>query len=303
MPKPAPPKEARRVLGDLPLSEYIPADAAHAGTKRHHSSPAKTPFMSPHKRRMLAVDGLISPNKTPLSRTHLEPNEAVFASPARRLDFAALSLRSVPPSPSKAMDTDDNPFSTPRPARSASGASGSRATKLAPSPELTLASCSSRAVSWVPRLSPSAPTARVLDFYASDEYHTSAHYPGFDVAIDVLQPAAHFPTPTRASSGLQSQDNQAAEELDGTKENVAPRRKVKKPKTSNPVVVKPPASPSKSSSRASTEGRRTMGPLFMSGSDPSGATVIRTPLASPQLLRRLALQVEVDENMDLDSPY
>ncbi|KZW03776.1 hypothetical protein EXIGLDRAFT_758101 [Exidia glandulosa HHB12029] len=308
----------RRVLRELPLEQFVPADAlvspAAAGKKRPHPSPGG--LLSPHKRRILDVEGMLSPSK----KIHASPARrrvdlAGPSSPARKLDFASMA---PPPAPSPAkktvLDASDNPFAPPSPDRTPTAQR--TAPKLVPSPELETAT---RTKSATRGLATPPPSQESLEsYYASYEYEASVHYPGFTIALD--NGLTSYPTP--ATSAASSQDSEAETEIgddkenahaDDCKENRPPRRKIKKAAT-DPAGVKPlrprVSSPVASSSALLSPRARSPRASLPADTCPSINAVLFAkplaplPLASPSVAerkrRRMALECEADEETAID---
>ncbi|KAL1738638.1 hypothetical protein HDZ31DRAFT_50680 [Schizophyllum fasciatum] len=210
-----------------------PASPHSRPNKRPHS-PGEVGLYSPAKRRILEVEGIISPQKmkSPFSSAYRNPAADKFAdallgpgSPAKRLDF--LSAPDEGGSLSSSCTGNATPKATPA--------------RLAPSPKLRLATDASHAddCEMTDYFSPplhdvAPPTASSVNFHHVPRVPpplmdaTSLHYPGFQIHLDefdvVYEPQADGAMSTPAP--VQKAD----------KENVpAPRRGKMKKSATDPI--------------------------------------------------------------------
>ncbi|KIK67831.1 hypothetical protein GYMLUDRAFT_795221 [Collybiopsis luxurians FD-317 M1] len=216
-------------LGEWPLERFLPSSSKSSGPSRPNKrplSPGGPSLFSPAKRRILAQEGILSPEKT-------------IKSPLKGYGVGFGDLLREPGSPAKKLD-----FGLPQPEAATSSASTRPSTpsravlsrSLAPSPELV----SKASAKSTPRR-----TFDNDDFFATPDRLSSSksshlppplfnlvsrelpappdpqsvHYPGFVVHQD-----AHNPVINPAALDSLSQ----LEDHDEWKENVVPRRKVKK---------------------------------------------------------------------------
>ncbi|KAK0499844.1 hypothetical protein EDD18DRAFT_865104 [Armillaria luteobubalina] len=215
-------------LREWPLERFVPAgsnlppptnpfksDRPH---KRAHS-PTPTPF-SPTKRRILFGEGIFLPEKTvksPLRQRLASPARFTEilqgpGSPAKKLDFGSMGRLSTcgPLFPSS--EPEDDVSSSSRHA-------------LAPSPRLSssLVQKDPTASADTPRYAPSSTSTQSTSSLPPREPiptfpDHSIHYPGFDVYPDAdieMLPPIILPSPSDLSK-------------DSHKENLPPRRRVKK---------------------------------------------------------------------------
>ncbi|KAL0949315.1 hypothetical protein HGRIS_009391 [Hohenbuehelia grisea] len=234
-------------LQELPLELYVhsdPTTSTNSKLTRSHKrplSPGAPNLFSPAKRRILAEEGILCPDKTAKSPLSLSSRRiasaAAFAdalrgpgSPARKLDFGTPKNNRECHSTQLAQEPlFASPTKTP-----------TRSTHhtLAPSPELTPKSRSNS-------LPPSDSDVSEMDINASDlPPHSpprifriplmvpremppppdpqSVHYPGFDVYVDT-----HLSLP-HARDAPREADSARQPDAEWYKENMPPRRKVKK---------------------------------------------------------------------------
>jgi hypothetical protein len=207
---------ARHPLRDLPLDSFLPIE--HRASSKRPLSPSAA-LLSPSKRRILSTEGLYSPEK----RRNSAPSRQLFSeavcspsSPARKLDFAALSHptpRTVDSKPVR--DASSRPQTPVR--------HPGDPPRLAPSPEIASGSASSMLTTCYAPSHYSPTNDRPLPMLIPREMPTfadrqSAHWPGFDV-----HPDTHIAIPT-SQTNLRTPDAPVIYDEDDTKENVRPRK-------------------------------------------------------------------------------
>lgn len=284
----------------LPLDQFLlPASGT---SKRPHSPGAPTPF-SPAKRRLLNDEGLF---KTPLPRNTDSSRFATVlaspASPARVLDFGGLP-RSNAGDPQKRPAVPQHPSGTlPSHSSSTSSSSSSSHTGLAPSPELkprgtrptriTGDEASVNLFDFDTLPSPSAsPTSSSFTLVPRDLPPQidprSAHYPGFVVYQDPHIVVYNPPTDNGPGPDDMDEDAQVC------KENVAPRRRLKKMAT-EPLPKTNHLSASGTPAKKSYSVQDT--PRMPPRSNVDGMRGIRSPSMTPQTaIHKGMLQLMKDE--------
>ncbi|KAF8504212.1 hypothetical protein JB92DRAFT_2968053 [Gautieria morchelliformis] len=205
---------ARHPLRDLPLDSFLHIE--HRASSKRPLSPS-TALLSPSKRRILSAEGLYSPEK----RGNSTPSRRLFSesvcspsSPARKLDFAALSPRTprkvdmkpVRDASSRPQTPVQHPGDLP---------------SLAPSPEIASGSASSLSRTCDAPSHCSRTNDRPLPMLIPREMPTfadrrSVHWPGFDV-----HPDTHIAIPT-SQTNPRTPDAYVIYDEDDTKENVGP---------------------------------------------------------------------------------
>ena len=283
-------------LMPLPLDQFLlPARPS----KRPHSPGGPTPF-SPAKRRILNDEGLFAPTKTPLPRNAAFATASRFshvlagpASPARVLDFGLPRNYGGDPEKRPAAAAGPQPGGTSTGHRSTSSRSG-----LAPSPEIKPRD--------VPRSASAPRDVDPFDFDAlpspsnsptssnftlvprelpAQTDPTSIHYPGFvvyqDPHIVVYPPAANEPSPD---------DMEMDAEV--TKENIAPRRKVRKAVTE--AVVK-----GDTSSPKGTPVKKS----YTVHDTPRAMSDKRSPMWTPQNTIHKGMRQLMKDELDIGEDY
>ena len=213
----------RHPLKDLPLESFMYSE--HRTAMKRPLSPSAT-LLSPSKRRILSAEGLYSLEK----RRNSAPSRQLFSnfldsppSPARKLDFAALSH----PSPRKA-DARPAPDASFRPQTPSQRAHD--APRLAPSPEISSSSALGTSTSInrnsSPISNPPPPLLIPRDMPTFSD-RQSVHWPGFDVHADTY---IAIPTSETIAHGSNVPDT-----FDGDdgKENVKPRKRAGKGSAQN----------------------------------------------------------------------
>lgn len=292
MPRPGP-------LMPLPLDQFLlPARPS----KRPHSPGGPTPF-SPAKRRILNEEGLFSLDrscKTPLPRAGALATPSRFshvlagpASPARILDFGL-------PRNNNGGDPEKRPAAAPLPGGTSTGhRSASSRSGLAPSPEIKprdapRAASAPRAVDPFdfdalpsPSSSPTSSSFTLVPRELPPQIDpTSVHYPGFvvfqDPHIVVYPPAANEPSPD---------DMEIDAEV--TKENTAPRRRVRKAVTEAVVkgdTLSPKGTPVKKSYTVHDTPRGSMSDM-------------RSPMWTPRNTIHKGMRQLMKEELDIGEGY
>ncbi|KZP07754.1 hypothetical protein FIBSPDRAFT_875192 [Athelia psychrophila] len=240
-------------LQELPLEHFLPPNPnlprspykLGKGSKRPLSPGAPSTY-SPAKRRILAVEGILSPEslKSPLSAAALYPTRFGDLargpdSPARKLNFG-LPKNHTESSPGSSTVVHSTPSShtnaTPTRTKSKS---------LAPSPVLLSKSTASAlpalpsdgsemddyfSTPQPPRYNTRSSTSNTLPMMIPRELppppdRQSMHYPGFDVLPDT-----HIPLLRARSVSVEPLDmgSEPKRDKECCKENVAPRRRAKK---------------------------------------------------------------------------
>lgn len=243
-------------LQDLPLDQFLPPNPnvpispfkSARGIKRS-LPPGPPTLFSPAKRRILNAEGICSPEltlKSPVSMSsRARQSPARFAdlvrgtdSPARKLDFGlpknhsqSTAGRTTVINSAASSQFEGSLDMTPTRISSTS-------TKLAPSPEIAPKASSSSSLfdepemddyfsPHLPRHSSTIPTMIPRELPPPPDRQSST-YPGFDVYMDT-----HIPLLHACSTSTDSTDSgtESMEDRDECKENIPPRRKVKKAMT------------------------------------------------------------------------
>ncbi|KAJ3822442.1 hypothetical protein EV361DRAFT_325141 [Lentinula raphanica] len=316
-------------LCEWPLDQFLPSSSSSTqvklgGTGRPNKrplSPGGPSLFSPTKRRILTQEGIFSPEKTMKSpfrgRSTAETNFGdllrASGSPAKALDFGRASSpqMSLPTMDSYA----DNCSVSATPVKSSTASFQlARKANVKSTPYRTFDdddffATPDRPPTAMPRSTAATPLILLSRELPPPTDPQSIHYPGFVVYRDPHLPAIRLVSP--ASS------DQVLEDRDDWKENVAPRRKVKKA-ISDPVDVKPtlltpeakrlemeklfkvkstPATPRKTIPKERQEGTSPT-PRRASTHSKAGTPVI-TP--EEKRRRRQMLKDEVDEADGMDS--
>ncbi|EIW82068.1 hypothetical protein CONPUDRAFT_136631 [Coniophora puteana RWD-64-598 SS2] len=219
-------------LQDLPLDQFASAKELAPQSAKKRSLPIHSPIYNPTKRRILSEEGFFAPKPLDLSLFNASTPQSPFrtprkASPSKRhacWDQPSSPGPTVPPSPV-----------TPSPSKRWSSRSPPPSSPFDASPETPKKSNqppSPTTLRRSPRLrnTPNSPTFMLAQReppQLSDRQ--SNHYPGFDMYCDphVSIPATSVSATTQDDFGHSPIEGYAAKEE--SKENLAPRKKTKKP--------------------------------------------------------------------------